>query len=1086
MKKTRQRLVAILLVVIMIGGSAPLNEIAKTAGDFSSLTGKVEAFFKDLFSFPVIKAAATDSSGACGDNLEWTYYEGTGLLQISGTGDMYEYENSSDVGWFDIRSNIKKVVLNNDVSSIGESAFYYCTSLTEIDIPESVTKIGAYALYKCEQLLRIRVPATVLSISLTSIMIPDSVTYFGHGIFSGCANLISITIPFGVKTIFNYVFSNCSNLISVTIGKGVTYIGDSAFSGCTSLTSITVNSTNSAYSSDPYGILFNKNKTKLIMYPIGNTRMSYVIPDSVTGIEVSAFWDCESLTSVVVPNSVTSIGNSAFHNCTSLTDVYYSSSEDQWDVISIGSDNEPLTSAIIHYNSTGPQIITVTGVSLNKESISLSAGKTSQLTTTINPANASNKSVTWSSSDESIATVSNTGLVTAKAVGMATITATANDTTNGTLTDTCLVMVTPHVHHYVSTVTTAPTCTKTGVVTYTCSECGDSYTRLIPALGHNWGAWVTIKEPTTENGLKKRVCSLCGAVETEIIPAVSANFTVDAISNQTYTGFAITANVRAFSKADSSRLDEYEHFMVDYENNTAAGTATAVVTGKGSYHGTVSVNFNISAADISGARVETIPSVTSTGTALTPDPVIRYGGRLLVSGTDYTLAYANNVNPGTATITVTGKGSFTGSRTISFTILENNANFSVSEVGTQAWTGGTLTPDITVMSAGAMQAKSESAQSGGLLTEGVDYTLDYSGSTDIGFGTVTVTGIGNYSGTTKLIFRIECADLNGAAVADISGAVYTGTAYEPNLSGKLTFGGRTLVEGTDYIVEISRNILVGAAEIDIIGIGNYSGTITLYADITPEDISGSGFTVDGIADETYNGAAHTPDVILKKDGKALTPEIDYTVSYSNNIAAGTATATITGIGNYSGTRTVYFTVNPANAEAFSVADIADQPCTGGAVTPALTITFNGMTLVKGVDYTVSFSNNTAAGTATATITGIGNYTGTKTATFEIVTVPLEGITLNSTALSLQYKGTSKLTVTFNPTDATNKNVTWTSSNEKVAIVDANGNVTATGRGTATITATAEDGGKTATCTVTVKLVWWQWLINILLFGWIWY
>ena len=643
-------------------------------------------------------------------------------------------------------------------------------------------------------------------------------------------------------------------------------------------------------------------------------------------------------------------------------------------------------------------------------------------------------------------------------------------------------------HNYVSSVTTAPTCTKTGVTTYTCSGCADSYTTLIPALGHDWGAWVTVREPApTENGLKKRVCARCGAVETEILPAVSANFTVDTISNQTYTGFAITANVRVFSKADNSRLDEYEHYMVDYENNTAAGTATAIVTGIGRYHGTVRVNFNILTADIGGALVEAIPSVTCTGEAIAPDPVIRYGGRLLVNGTDYTLAYANNVNPGTATVTVTGKGGFTGSRTISFTILENNADFSVSAVPTQAWTGGALTPDITVLSAGGVSMKGESAQAGSvILTEGVDYTLDYSGSADVGFGTVTVTGIGNYSGTIQLIFRIECADLNGAAVADIGGAAYTGAAYTPDLSGKLALGGRTLVEGTDYVVEIRRNILVGTAEIDIIGIGNYSGTIRLYANITPADISGSGFTVDGIAGGTYTGVAHTPDVILKKDGEALAPGIDYTALYSNNISAGTATVTVTGIGNYGGTRTAAFTVTPADASGFDVAAIPDQPCTGGAVTPALTITFNGMTLVKNVDYTVLFSNNASAGTATVTITGKGNFAGTTTATFEIVTVPLAGITLSSTALSLQYKGTGKLTVTFNPANATNKKVTWRSDNEKVATVDANGNVTAKGTGTATITATSEDGGHKASCSVTVAYVWWQWLIKILLFGWIWY
>jgi len=97
-----------------------------------------------------------------------------------------------------------------------------------------------------------------------------------------------------------------------------------------------------------------------------------------------------------------------------------------------------------------------------------------------------------------------------------------------------------------------------------------------------------------------------------------------------------------------------------------------------------------------------------------------------------------------------------------------------------------------------------------------------------------------------------------------------------------------------------------------------------------------------------------------------------------------------------------------------------------------------------------------------------------------------GITLNSTALSMNYKATAKLTATVTPDNATNKAVTWKSDNEKVATVDADGNVKAVGRGTAKITATTEDGQHTATCEVKIKYAWWQWLIVIFLFGWIWY
>ena len=164
-------------------------------------------------------------------------------------------------------SNVKKVVIEDGVTSIGESAFFYCSSLTSITIPDSVTSIGDYAFFNCS--------------SLTSITIPDSVTSIGESAFYGCSSLTSITIPDGVTSIGNTAFSYCSSLTSITIPDSVTSIGDYAFRNCSSLTSIT-------------------------------------IPNSVTSIGNNTFRLCKSLTIITIPDSVTSIGESAFDNCKNL------------------------------------------------------------------------------------------------------------------------------------------------------------------------------------------------------------------------------------------------------------------------------------------------------------------------------------------------------------------------------------------------------------------------------------------------------------------------------------------------------------------------------------------------------------------------------------------------------------------------------------------------------------------------------------------------------------------------------------------------------------------------------------------------
>ena len=191
------------------------------------------------------------------------------------------------------------------------------------------------------------------NIAIPSTLGGYPVTSIGNYAFEDCDSLTSVTIGDSVTSIGDYAFKSCDSLTSITIPDSVTSIGNSAFESCYSLTSITVDSANKYYSDDGYGVLFNKDKTTLIQYPIGNSRSSYSIPDSVTSIGNYAFEYCDILTSITIPDSVTSIGNYAFDLCYNLKDVYYNGTEEQWKAISIGSNNECLNNATIHfaYNS---------------------------------------------------------------------------------------------------------------------------------------------------------------------------------------------------------------------------------------------------------------------------------------------------------------------------------------------------------------------------------------------------------------------------------------------------------------------------------------------------------------------------------------------------------------------------------------------------------------------------------------------------------------------------------------------------------------------------------------------------------------
>ncbi len=167
-----------------------------------------------------IKAEAAAYSGTCGENLTWNFDTSTGVLSITGTGDMKDYRYSN-VPWYSYRSSIKSVTIGNGVTSIGYGAFSGCTSLNSITIPDSVTSIGDYAFENCD--------------SLTSITIPNSVTSIGDYAFIYCTDLTSITIPNSVVSIGDGVFSSCTSLENVTIKDGTTSIGVSAFAKCTFL-----------------------------------------------------------------------------------------------------------------------------------------------------------------------------------------------------------------------------------------------------------------------------------------------------------------------------------------------------------------------------------------------------------------------------------------------------------------------------------------------------------------------------------------------------------------------------------------------------------------------------------------------------------------------------------------------------------------------------------------------------------------------------------------------------------------------------------------------------------------------------------
>ena len=380
--------------------------------------------------------------------------------------------------------------------------------------------------------------------------------------------------------------------------------------------------------------------------------------------------------------------------------------------------------------------------------------------------------------------------------------------------------------------------------------------------------------------------------------------------------------------------------------------------------------------------ISDVADQTYTGSLIAPNVTVTCNDVELVKDTDYTVSYSNNKNVGTATISITGIGDYTGTIKKNFNIVARGiSDTTIGSIPNQTYTGNSISalPVITY--------------NGATLTKDVDYTLSYSNNINVGTATITITGKGNFKGTTSKTFSISARAMTDTSVANVSSQTYTGNVISPLPT--ITYNNKTLKKDTDYTLSYSNNINAGTATITITGKGNFTGTTSKTFSISARAMSDT--SVANISSQTYTGNVISPLPTITYNNKTLKKDTDYTLSYSDNINVGTATITITGKGNFAGTTSKTFSISARAMSDTSVANISSQTYTGNVISPLPTITYNNKTLKKDTDYTLSYSDNINVGTATITITGKGNFTGMTSTTFIITQKSAEKLNISEIA-----------------------------------------------------------------------------------------
>ena len=405
-----------------------------------------------------------------GETIFWEFDAETGTLTISGTGEMIKGSP-----WNEHRLAIKKVIIQEGITSISENAFRFLSYMTDISLPQSLRHIGNHAFYNCQ--------------SLTEIHLNEGLETIDYNAFDGCTELKTITLPDSLQELKKHTFFNCKKLESVHFGAGISQVSYLAFQGCTNLTTFTL-SENNPYFTLHQNALYSRTLRKLVIIAYGYAG-EHVVLDKTISISDYACYGAQ-LASITIPGTVTTIGKDAFSDCKNLKTV------------------------ILHE-----------GI----QSIAVGAFRRSGITEITFPASLNRIESFAFDGCSALKTITFLGLPPQTNQCFFNITATVyypgylkewkdapiiHEAYDLTYIPDC-----QDKHDLRWGEEKAPTCTEPGLRSESwCVICRKEFhqTEVIPATGHSYGAWTEVTAPSTEaTGLAVRTCSVCGATEEQTL-----------------------------------------------------------------------------------------------------------------------------------------------------------------------------------------------------------------------------------------------------------------------------------------------------------------------------------------------------------------------------------------------------------------------------------------------------------------------------------------------------------------------------------------------------------------------------------------